>query len=1658
MIHILHHQTDQIIGWLTKVIEDSHQNGIKDNEDIYKFSVTVNEPDADKLNSLSRVLIPDEDGDYREFVINYTFEDTASMTKEVEAIGSFAEIRQSKIVSPQVLDSQSIQTAAGLVLSGLEWQVGIVDYSGTRKWTVEKHLDAYDALLAIASLFECELRFRVTTNGDTVTGRYVDFIKRQGLNRGKEITFGKDLIGIKRRVLSNRIVTALHCLGPERQDGTRLEVIVKNDAAYQNWNRKGKHRIALYEPETSDQDMTLERLTQLGEMELKKRISATVEYEVEAVSLEHILGYEHEITRLGDSAKIKDEHFNPPMYLDSRVIFVDRSVFNKSKKTFKLGEVIEYKKEDIMKTWRELQDLYATKVIKSPTAPPGKPNIIWIKTGGSVEVAHTWDSILNKWIPLNGSVTWIMYADDANGLNMSQDSTGKNYIGIAYNQTDETPSMDPADYTWSLFRGPQGVPGPTGENGQPTYTWIKYGDDSSGYGLSDNPTGKKYIGIAQNKLVQEESNNPADYTWALIQGPKGEKGNDGYTPIKGVDYFDGKDGQDGNSSYLHVRYSQNADGSSMTTDPTGAKYIGIATTATSAAPTANTSYRWSLIKGDQGLPGESGSDGRTSYLHIKYSNDGGATFTANNGETVGTWIGTYVDFTSTDSTSVSAYTWNKVKGDKGDKGDPGYTPVKGVDYFDGKDGANGTSAYLWVRYSQNANGNPMATDPTNAKYIGTAVTTTATAPTGYASYSWSLIKGTDGLPGEPGADGKTSYLHIKYSNDGGKTFTANSGETVGEWIGTYVDFNSADSTNVALYTWNKVKGETGAQGDKGDSFTWNLLRNGNFDKGVESWTGTGNGSLVVEDGRKAFKISGAIGISKIVWQSFAAKPNTQYTLSALLKVINKAVGPTNPHTRLYIEYYNNGAYVSGSNGISLDPSTSFVKRSATFTTISSGFTEIRIQMYVRDATGDFFFTDIMLSEEDEVPPYAPHPDDLLSPVISYNWVKTSNIAIDAKGNIRKSGGTTGWNEQAYTQESFTGGAFLSFKAGDIGTNSMFGLNSDPATDANYPSLDYAFYMNRGNLFVFENGSNVQTCGAYAEGDSLQITYDGESIRYYHNGELKRTKAVSAGLKLYIDSSITDLSSKNQITDIFFAPMGSKGDKGDKGVPGDPGSDGRTPYFHTAWATNSTGTAGFSTTVSTGKTYIGVYSDYTEADSTDPTKYSWSLIQGPKGDKGDTGDPGPQGPQGLPGGHNLCENGHFEDDAPGTTPKFWTYSVYGRVADISSFQQGNGSNRCMELDARNGGNADYYASNLIPVIPGQKFYVTAEARYLNTAGTNHGRIGFRRYNAAKQALSNWDAPLIWATKNLSFETKEGVYTVPSGCYYLQLWVSFTNNTETTNRFYVDNIHVNRMVTEELIVDGAILAKHIKSLLGLNVNDQFIVDNAGNVWFKGNLTGASGTFSGKISITGAKGTVTIENDTIKSEKDGWYVQMSGSQLEAFIGALTSAKVNGNGLFMNNLNKDLKGGSVSAGNTNGVTHIDIFADNYLRLLAYGAEKARLIATGMSMIGDNIISTADRGWIAPTLLNGVSNYGGGYQTAAYYKDALGHVHLRGFLTGSADGKHIFTLPAGYRPSALLTFTTWSNSSVGTSRISISTTGVVTATVSGNWLSLDGIYFLYGN
>ncbi len=186
-----------------------------------------------------------------------------------------------------------------------------------------------------------------------------------------------------------------------------------------------------------------------------------------------------------------------------------------------------------------------------------------------------------------------------------------------------------------------------------------------------------------------------------------------------------------------------------------------------------------------------------------------------------TWIcieSTTMQEPSDSSTDWLKYTSKGEQGAQGPAGPEGPQGPQGERGPTGSQGIPGTSSYFHVKYSANSNGNPMTDTPNT--YIGTAVTTSPTAPTSYESYTWARFKGAQGergeqgIPGIDGENGQTSYLHIKYSDDG-KTFTANNGETSGEWIGQYTDFEKNDSNVFSDYKWSKIKGEQGEQGEPG---------------------------------------------------------------------------------------------------------------------------------------------------------------------------------------------------------------------------------------------------------------------------------------------------------------------------------------------------------------------------------------------------------------------------------------------------------------------------------------------------------------------------------------------------------------------------------------------------------------------------------------------------------------------------------------------------------------------------------------------------------------------------------------------------------------------------------------------------------------------------
>ena len=375
---------------------------------------------------------------------------------------------------------------------------------------------------------------------------------------------------------------------------------------------------------------------------------------------------------------------------------------------------------------------------------------------------------------------------------------------------------------------------------------VQIGPDTTfaeGYDPADNHLYFQYS--ADGETSWHDTFNPAtdkymrqkvgdDGTWSAAARIVGQDGQDGHTPVKGTDYFDGVDGLDGTNSYLWVRYSQNANGNPMTTDPTGAKYIGIATTTTASAPTDYTDYSWSLIKGSDGIPGEPGADGRTSYLHIKYSDDG-ETFTPTREweteiENVAYKYVQYINANNWVAQSFNA-TENligatKVKAALRSNMTVGTPPDtfwhihkdNGTETPGASISSKGFGKIAGEEWASNFNWSEIEIELDEPLQEGQKYWLVVSAETGDDS---NTVKGMyqDGnvFPGHGVMiSGNKGNSWISYPTTRTLTFrikgyniTSYEGETPGTYIGTYVDFNPVDSTDFNAYTWNKVKGEDG---------------------------------------------------------------------------------------------------------------------------------------------------------------------------------------------------------------------------------------------------------------------------------------------------------------------------------------------------------------------------------------------------------------------------------------------------------------------------------------------------------------------------------------------------------------------------------------------------------------------------------------------------------------------------------------------------------------------------------------------------------------------------------------------------------------------------------------------------------------------------------
>ncbi|WP_342761980.1 phage tail spike protein [Bacillus sp. BR3(2024)] len=350
-LHIVDFQTDEIISVLQpeNYWEDNRHWELKNNVDILEFKVFDGTEEAIALQQQNLIIKEVRNGRMVPYVINNEAEkDSKDRSLKISASGAWVQIAQEGFIKPQRIESETVDKMMDIALVGMKWQRGKTEYSGFHTLTIEEFINPLEFLKKIAALFDLEIEYRVEIVGSQIVGWYVDMIKRRGDDLGKEIELAKDLVGIKRIEHSRNICTAL--VGFVHGEGDSIITVesinkglpyIVDEAAFQRWNSKGKHKFGFYSPETEREDMTPERLMTLMKIEMKKREKTFVSYEVEAQSIGRVYGLDHEQVNEGDTVHIKDEGFTPKLYLEARVIAGDESFKDPSKDKYVFGDYRE---------------------------------------------------------------------------------------------------------------------------------------------------------------------------------------------------------------------------------------------------------------------------------------------------------------------------------------------------------------------------------------------------------------------------------------------------------------------------------------------------------------------------------------------------------------------------------------------------------------------------------------------------------------------------------------------------------------------------------------------------------------------------------------------------------------------------------------------------------------------------------------------------------------------------------------------------------------------------------------------------------------------------------------------------------------------------------------------------------------------------------------------------------------------------------------------------------------------------------------------------------------------------------------------------------------------------------------------------------------------
>lgn len=527
----------------------------------------------------------------------------------------------------------------------------------------------------------------------------------------------------------------------------------------------------------------------------------------------------------------------------------------------------------------------------------GKTYILSAETNGNFTNQHVTTSSNNNatiWIVNPSFSTWAVISDNntASGTRYTHNRpTGDYEIRVNTYATDNStwvknivfedgtwstdiPTVNPGEYLWTRT------------------TWF-YSDGTSEQGFSVAKMGE--------------------------QGPKGDRGNDGIPGKNGIGIR--------NTSVLYgLSVSETVPPTAWYQNPPAlvkGQWFWTKTVWTYTDNTTETGYQKTYVArdgndGNNGIAGKDGVGIRSTTITYAQGTSGTVAPTSGWNSQVpnvppGQFLWTKTVWSYTDNTNETGYSVSKigeqgpqgVKGDtgaKGDRGDRGLQGERGLtgpagpqglqgpkgdQGIPGVKGADGKTQYTHIAYADTVSGSGFSQTDTNKAFIGMYQDFNATDSRNPQDYRWSKWKGSDGrdgIPGKAGADGRTPYVHFAYADsaDGrdGFSLTQNGNK---RYLGVCANFDRADSTNPADYSWNDMTGSVSVGGE-------NLIRNSAFPDNLDGWgywlatqpnsnLSVSSHSLYYNGSKPLFLLSTTTTTTPSATLRFPVKRNANYSLN-----------------------------------------------------------------------------------------------------------------------------------------------------------------------------------------------------------------------------------------------------------------------------------------------------------------------------------------------------------------------------------------------------------------------------------------------------------------------------------------------------------------------------------------------------------------------------------------------------------------------------------------------------------------------------------------------------------------------------------------------------------------------------------------------------------